>query len=495
MDKAKLFFLFSLSFISGIFLASFYFPKTISLFFLWLLIALVIILESVFYKNRRIQLVGFLILLFFSGIFLTNLRFSKFTNLKNDQKIFTGKVIIVQEPQIKNRKQILIVKSKKIVGKILIQTGRYQDYYYGDELKIKCQLKTPTNNKTDFDYRMYLAKDEIFYQCQKTKIKKMNSNEGNIVYAQLIKIKNKFNEKIENLIPAPEAGLLSGLILGGTHNLSVEVKHNFAQTGLMHIVAVSGYNVTIIAEYLMMLGIFLGLWRQQAFWFSVVGIILFVTITGLSSSSVRAGIMGVLLIWAIKNGRLANSKNAILFAADLMLLINPLLLRWDTGFQLSFLASLGIIYLYPFFQTYLIKNHQVFGLAEILFLTISAQIFVLPLIILVFQKLSLISPLANLLILPIIPLTMLLGFLAVLGSFIFYPLALVLAWLAFLPLRYEMLVINFLASLKYSAINLKIVWWEVIGWYIILMGTITIIQIKRKNNQNVGEKDNLSRTI
>ena len=231
----------------------------------------------------------------------------------------------------------------------------------------------------------------------------------------------------------------------------------------------------------MILGIFIGLWRRQAFWFATLGIILFVIITGASSSAVRAGIMGILLIWAIKNGRLANSQNAILFAADIMLLIKPLLFRWDTGFQLSFLASIGIIYLYPFFQNYLIKKHKIFGLSEILFLTISAQIFVLPLIALDFQKLSLISPLANLLVLPIIPLTMLLGFLAATFSFISYYLALIFAWLAFLPLKYEMLIINFLAGFKYSALNVKIVWWEVLLWYMFLAGLI--LALKRKKTK------------
>jgi competence protein ComEC len=238
---------------------------------------------------------------------------------------------------------------------------------------------------------------------------------------------------------------------------------------MTHIVAVSGYNVTIVAEYLILLGIFLGLWRKQAFWFAILGIAIFVFMVGLPSSAVRAGVMGSVLLWGMKNGRLGNSQNAIVFAAAVMLLINPLLLRWDIGFQLSFLATLGIIYFYPVLENYLIKKQKVGGLREIIFLTLSAQIFVLPIILFNFEKLSLISPLANLLVLPIIPITMLLGFLATLCQFFLPFLAQILSWPVFILLKYEVGTISFLAGLKFSSLEIKnFSWIGVVIWYMIL---------------------------
>jgi len=472
MTKSKIFFVGSVGFIGGIGIASFCYPSIIAKSLqLEIVISLLIIL-IVFYKNKIVNAIGLIGIFFIFGIILANFKLAKVVQLTTGEKYFSGPVTIIQEPKIKDKRQTIIVKAIKNKERFLVNVSAYQDYQYGDDLKLSCQLQLPQNKNPDFDYKMYLAKENVFYQCQKTQIQKLNSNSGNIFYATLIQVKNKFQQNIFNLIPAPESGLLSGLILGGTNNLSLEVKNNFSQTGLMHIVAVSGYNVTIIAEYLMILGIFLGLWRQQAFWLATLGIILFVMLTGLSSSAIRAGIMGILLIWAMKNGRLANSQNAILFAADLMLIINPLLFRWDVGFQLSFLASLGIIYFYPFLQHYLVQKHQVMGLSEVLFLTLSAQVFVLPVLLFNFQKLSLISPLANLLILPIIPLTMLVGFLAVVMSFASHYLALIFAWLAFLPLKYETSMINFLASLKYSAVTMRITRSGVVIWYIILLGVI-----------------------
>lgn len=284
------------------------------------------------------------------------------------------------------------------------------------------------------------------------------------------------------MIPTPEAGLLEGLLLGGDGKLPKNIQDNFSRTGTTHIVAVSGYNITIIAEYLMLSLLFLGFWRRQAFWFSILGIFLFILMIGFPSSAVRAGVMGMLLLWAMKNGRLANSQNAIVASAAIMLLINPLLLRWDIGFQLSFLATLGIIYLYPFLERRLVKKNKVFGILEILGLTISAQIFVLPIILMNFGSLSLISPLANVLVLPIIPLTMLLGFIAGISKIIFPPLAMFFSWLVYLPLRYEIESISFLAGLKWASIEIKnFAWYLAVIWYILLIRTIFMLQ--RKNIQ------------
>jgi len=470
----------SLSFIGGIALASFYYPKIIDVFYLYLFLVLALTSVFVFYKNKPVLLAGFCMLVFSLGIYLSSSKLEKINNLVDDRKNISGNFIIQKEPEISGKMQRIKVspKAKPLASQrlrlrkeygILITAPTYPEYSYGDEIRLSCTLKIPENKI--FDWRMYLAKDNILYECEKSKIEKIGSDKGNKVYSFILKIKNNLNTKISRMIPAPESGLMSGLILGGDDKLSKNIQDNFSRTGMTHIVAVSGYNVTIVAEYLMIIGIFIGLWRRQAFWFAVVGIILFVAMTGFPSSAVRAGMMGILLIWAMKNGRLANSQNAIIFAAVIMLLINPLLLRWDIGFQLSFLATLGIVYMYPVFQNYLTKWTDAMSvptLLEILFLTLSAQIFVLPVILFNFQKLSLISPLANLLVLPIVPLTMLLGFVAVILSFIFYPLAVVFSWLAYLPLKYETSVINFLASLKYSSTEVNLAWWGVVLWYIIL---------------------------
>lgn len=492
MTKSKIFLILSLSFIGGIFLVSLY-QKIIADYYFLLAIALLLIPLVVFYKKRKIYTATFAGLFFIFGFWLTGIKISKINDTSLKGQIFSGQALIIKEPENNGKYQKIIAKvslgsAASKSQKILLNTNLYPEYKYGDEVSLKCNLETPENFAEGFDYRMYLAKDGIYYVCSRPKIELLNRDKGNKFYSSLLRIKNKFNNNINRLIPFPQAGLLSGLILGGNGGLSKDLQNNFSRTGMTHIVAVSGYNVTIVAEYLMLLGIFLGLWRKQAFWFAVFGILLFVLMTGMTASAVRAGVMGTLLLWAMKNGRLANSQNAIVFAAAIMLFFNPLLLRYDIGFQLSFLATIGIIYIYPMIEGKLNRNSKIFWIWEILFLSLSAQIFVLPIILYNFQTLSLLSLVANVLILPIIPLTMLLGFLMAIANFIFTPLATVLAWLTYTPLKYEVEIIQLLGNLKYSALEIKnFPWWGVVIWYIILIQIIIFFQRPKEtlNNQDI----------
>jgi len=496
MTKSKIFLILSLAFIGGILLRSFLKFETI---FLSILLLAGLIIFFTFYRNLKAFVIAFFIFFFAFGIWLTDEKLQKLENLNLDGKNFSGTVRIIKEPEIKDRYQKITIQAEKAnsnssIGseqesslqgeRFLTSVYSYPQYNYGDELKIDCKLEIP-ENKT-FDYQMYLAKERIFYLCQNPKIELLSRENGNFAYHFILKIKNKLQVNINALIPAPQSGLLVGLLLGGDDQLSKDVQANFSQTGMTHIVAVSGYNVTIIAEYLILFAIFIGFWRQQSFWFALVGIVIFVVMIGMPSSAVRAGIMGVLLIWAMKNGRLANSTNAIIFAGAVMLLLNPLLLRYDIGFQLSFLATLGIVYFSPFLNTNLINKNKTFGLWEILVLTLSAQLFVLPIIFYNFKTLSIVSPLANLLVLPIIPLTMLLGFLMLVFKFIFPPLGMVFAWLTFLPLKYEVEMINFLANLKYASVKIEnFPWWGVVVWYIILVVIVFFLKKNAKSKINL----------
>ncbi|KKR21195.1 MAG: internalization-related competence protein ComEC/Rec2 protein [Candidatus Moranbacteria bacterium GW2011_GWA2_39_41] len=493
MNKAKIFLLLSLSFIAGIFSASFYYPHVVDIFYLFLVLILSLIVLFICYKNKQIYLVTFVILFFLTGVWLTTYRLEKISNLNQEKRNFSGEVIVSKEPAIKDRLQKIVVKTRTlgVLGhpvskreKFLITTNASAVYEYGDKLKVSCNLEIP-ENFNGFDYRMYLAKDNILHLCKNPKIELVEKNQGNRAYTMILYFKDKLQDKIIALLSAPQSGLLIGLILGGDDKLSQTVQDNFSKTGLTHIVAVSGYNVTIVAEYLMLLGIFLGLWRKQAFWFAIVGIFLFVVMTGFPASAVRAGVMGSLILWAMKNGRLSNAQNSIIFSAMIMLLINPLLLRWDVGFQLSFLATIGIVYFYPLIEKYSIKKNGVAFLSEILFLTLSAQVFVLPIILTDFQKLSVISPLANVLVLPIIPLTMLLGFLMVVLTFVFPPLATILAWLTYLPLKYEITIIEWMANLKFASVEItNFSWGFVVIWYIILIG-ILYFSRRRRDEEKV----------
>jgi len=501
LNKSNIFFVLSLNFMAGVFTRSFW---NFDLVLILIVFVLAIIILTLNYKNKYIWLAALAILFFGGGVWRTDFELNKIDNLNLENlegKNFSGMAVIVKEPELKEKYQQVIVKinvqnievikgvqtdeRKKIkdkkskdTEKVLINANLYEKLEYGDVLKINCDLKIPENFSENFDYQMFLAKDKIYYLCQHAKIEKIAKGKGNRFYGGLLRMKNKLEENVNRVIPQPQAALGNGLLFGGDERLSKNIQEKFSRIGMTHILAVSGYNVTIIANYLILLGVFLGLWRPQAFWFAVAGIILFVVMIGFPSST-RAGIMGTTLIWAMKNGRLGNSQNAILLAGAVMLFFNPLLLRWDIGFQLSFLAAAGIIILNPFWEKFLINKVNFLRLGEIIFMTFSAQIFVLPIILYNFKTLSISSLPANLLILPIIPLTMFLVFLTAVFGLIFSPLSFVFGWLAYFPLKYEIEIVKFLSNWKWTNAEINFTWFWMIAWYAILFAMV--ILFKKEN--------------
>ena len=480
MHKSEIFFIWLLGFLGGVFYQSFW---SLDLFLFWLILALSLGLFLTGYKDRNILAWSLLGVFFLLGVGRVELELQKIKQIKNPEKEIYEIVKIIKEPEKKEFYQNLIV----ITGaekKVLVRADLFRQFSYGDKIELRCQPELVENSSDGFDYKMYLGKDEIYYLCKKAQIGVVLGNEGGF-YGFILRNRIKLEDKINQIIPEPEASLANGLIFGG-NRLSKEKQEVFSKTGMTHIVAVSGYNVTIIAQYLMLGGIFLGLWRRQAFYLAFGGIVLFVAMIGFPSSAVRAGVMGLLILWAIKNGRLANADNAVLLAGSAMLLINPLLLRWDIGFQLSFLATIGLIKLAPFWESYLVGKYKLLGLSEIVLMTISAQIFVLPIIIYNFHALSLISILANVLVLPIVPLTMLLVLLTMFFGFIFYPLGLLFGWMGYFLLKYEISIIGYLASFKWATVEVGgFSQAEVTIWYLILIGGVYLL-----NNKNRWKRKN-----
>lgn len=479
MSNSRILLLLLLNFLAGVFVWSFW---QINQNYLFLLLIFSLIALFIFYKNGLVVLATFFVLAFIFGGWITNKEIEKTKNLTHVGKTFQEEVVVEKVTPSSFGQNVVARLSKEKIS-VLIQAPQYPEYSYGDLLEISCTAKEIENKDESFDYQMYMAKEGVLYQCDKNKVRKIGNDEGSWLYAKIISARLSFEGKIAIVIPAPYSALASGILFGGSGGLSKDIKDDFSRTGMTHIVAVSGYNVTIIAEYLILLGIFFGLWRKQAIWFALVGILLFVVMIGLPASAVRAGVMSGILLWAMKNGRLANSQNAIIFAGAVMLAINPLLLRWDVGFQLSFLATLGIVSSASFWEKSFAKKHKAFGISEVIMLSLSAQIFVLPIIAYNFQTVSLISLLANVFILPIIPLSMLLVFMVCVFGFIFTPLSVVFAWLAFLLLFYEIKLVHILAGFPWASVSVESlsVWWVVLYYCMLVLG----VYILKKRDRDI----------
>lgn len=365
---------------------------------------------------------------------------------------------IIEEPDIRESNQKLTVEIKKgeEKTKVLITTSFNDSFQYGQWVKWQGKLEKPENFITDtgkeFDYINYLKKDGVMYITSYPTISLYEGNVpdyGNPIKRTLISVKQKFLEKINFAIPEPESLLMAGLILGEKATFSNEQRQEFIDTGTIHIVALSGYNITIVAEWIMKLFSFLP--QVFAIWVGVVAIFLFILMTGGASTAVRAGIMASLALIARATGRNYDVARALVLAGVIMILFNPMILRYDVSFQLSFIATVAVIFLAPKFEKYFLWVTPKFGLRDIVSVTTAAYIFVLPFILYKMGNLSFVALPANILVLPFIPFTMFLGFLTGFVGLFSYFLSVPIGYLSYLLLSFELGVIHLFSSFPFAS--------------------------------------------
>lgn len=487
MHRSQVFFYFLIVFVFGVAEGSFWFISNQG--------ALVLILISVMIftiagyhktfgqseagiKKRKVGLLASALVLFFA---LGIIRFNQ-VNLRHSLLVeFADKFIgdqglnhelsgyVANQPITKRGITTFIFRAKRIttpgdkyvyVDENILVKQNYSDLRYGDAIKVIGFVQNP-QNFTDFDYQSYLKKDGIGFVINFPK--EISDSENEILnfsdrfklalYDPIFQLKNKFESAINNSISEPQAGYINGILLGTTANLSQGLKDSFTKTGTSHILAISGYNIAIISWAVMWILIWF-FSRRKAFWFSIAVIAVFTIMTGASASVVRASVMGLLLLFAQGYGRLYDPKNSILFAGAVMIFQNPLILRLDIGFQLSFLAVLGLMYIYPIINHWTRKLPNPGKIKDLISATISAQIAVLPLLVYYFHNFSLVSLPANILILPFVPAAMFLGFITGVVGMIFASAGKLIGISAWAVAKYQTSVIDYLASISHASISL-----------------------------------------
>lgn len=302
--------------------------------------------------------------------------------------------------------------------RVQLTTELYPTFKFGQTLEITGDLSRPAAiSGSDFDYAAYLAKDNIFTVMSYPEIKPANLTLPILtrwqikIYSKIYNVKSVFESSLQKLLPEPQAGLAAGVLLGTRSGLPQDVKDDFSRSGVTHIIAISGYNITLVIGVISAFSLMI-LRRKQAFWLVIFGVFCFVIMTGAQASVMRAAIMGLLALLAKREGRQSDAANSLILAAFVMVLYQPMILRYDVGFQLSFVATLGLIYLTPLFLKMLSKRIKWGNFNDLLATTGGAQLAVLPLLLFYFKTFSLYALPANLTILPFVPLTMLFGFLA-----------------------------------------------------------------------------------
>lgn|GEM_PF-293676 len=387
-----------------------------------------------------------------------------------DSRARTTKYILEADALSRNETESIAVR-----GRVLITDyKRAQALQYGDEVTVRGKLRIP-KPIGEFAYDAYLGTQKVFSILNAERIEYLSSDHGSPLLKALYILKARFEHQITLLLPEPHASLLAGLLTGSRHGIPRELMAHFNATSLTHLIAISGYNITIVLSLLSGMLFFLPL--RLRIIPATLAIIAYTFFVGAGASVVRAAIMGTLGLLALHTQRIRTTRLTILWTAFLMLLWNPKQLWHDPGFQLSFLAVIGISELSPFLTDRLRRVPDFLGLRETLQTTIAAQLFTAPLIAFLFDRFSIVSPLANVLVAPAVPLAMLFGFLGTAMSFVWFPAGEFLSPLAQASLDWIITVAETFGDLPLA--SLSVPWFSRISlvacytmtvWFIITIG-------------------------
>lgn len=470
MSKSKIFFLSLLFFILGIFLGRYVVLSFSLKAFLFLILVFLISLGWRDLNLRSLSFFGLFLLLGIShwqSFDSHSLAKDKIRFYHNQKIVFQG--VIISEPEIKKDKQRFTIRAEKIKlvdqeewqetsGKVLITKLRYPEYSYGDLIDLKCFLRSPSlkikEQESNFDYSNYLSQFKIYSTCFYPEVKLIKKNQGNPVYSLILKLKKKFEEGFDQILPSPQSSFLAGLLIGSRKTLSQDLLDVFNTVGITHIIAISGFNISIIAWFIG--SIFEGWFsRKISFVFCLILIGFFIVLTGAQASVIRAGIMAIFVLLAGSFNRLSMIRNALVFACAIMLFLNPKILFFDLGFQLSFLSTCGLIWLVPLLERYFQFIPRFLKLREYGLATFSALIMVVPLIAYNFGRISLIAPLANILVLPLIPITMFFGFISGLLGMVVLPLGKIVGLISYALLSYILEIAKFCSKIPFASLEIK----------------------------------------
>jgi len=460
-------------FIAGIALGSFV-PVSLGFFLVLIFLTAVFFVYRYFVEGTNRLILTFIsiamlgVLLGVGRMYFSDLYTNSYLDKYVGQKI-SAEGIIVDEPDVreKNTKLTILVQSIMSKGtfdtsvreKILVSVPIYPEFYYGDKVKMTVTLVEPKNIDSDdgrvFDYKGYLRVRGIWYTSKFTTIQLESTGHGAVIKNILFKIKQAFTNSLDNALPQPESSLMTGLLLGTKQSLGKEILGEFQRTGTSHIVVLSGYNIAIVATSIMSLLKFLKfLSKGFPFGVGVISIILFTILSGGEASAWRAAIMVLVALFAKKMNRDYKIGRVFGFTIVLMLAPNPLLLVFDPSFQLSVLATIGIIFVSPMIEPYLTKVTEKFNLRNVVSTTMATQITVLPYLIYSTGILSLVSLPVNILILGTVPMTMFFGFIVGMVGLISLYLSFIPAFFAYILLWYQLSVVHLGAILPFGTVTL-----------------------------------------
>lgn len=389
------------------------------------------------------------------GIFVALIR-TNFVYLPLPTAAFIGyqqfEAKVIEPPRVSEKAMRYVVEPLNYPPnyKTLLITKLYPKYSYGDILHITCKQLEPIN------FSGYVSKG-IYRECAFPEIDLATAARPTL-QQKLFYWRDLAGNRLRQLLPEPEASLLCGMLWGDDSGLPTELTNAFRRTGTSHLLAVSGYNVMILTEVLFGVLLALGLWRRSASLIVLAVVGMFVLFTGAEPPVVRAGIMGSLVIIGRLLWRKPDDINILLGAASAMLLVSPILI-YDFGWQLSFAAMAGLLFLTKPITEQLKFLPESINIREAAAQTLSANLTTLPIILLRVDQLSLVGPVANLLIAPVVVVIFIFGLVVMAASLFLGQATLILAWPLTAALWYVKQVVISLSQLPSAVMQSSIITW------------------------------------
>jgi|DewCreStandDraft_4_1066084.scaffolds.fasta_scaffold01070_1 competence protein ComEC len=435
-------------------------------------VVLVIIFIFYFFNRKKYKDLIYFIIIFCVGFFYCFFRLNyippnhiKKTNYegKNFFTFYVKDAIENTEDKIYFNGDLISIENNKekfsnLRGKIriIIKKNLGIKIKYGDIVKIKGTLKEPeeAENNDDFNYKKFLKYKSIYYifYAKEQDVEKTGNKIPNYFYYFSYELKEKLLNIIYSSLPEEEAKILEGIMLGNYRVLPEEINDYFKKTGTAHILAVSGMNVGLIALIVFLILKLMHFSRKVSAFITLIFITVFAIITGADPSIIRATFMAYVVLIGYLIEYDSDLLNSLAIAGFFILLFNPAEL-FSVSFQLSFLATFGIIYYSGFISNHFSNISR--QLSEVIFTTFTSQIFIIPVMVNTFHQISLISVVANFFIVPISSIITILGFILWIIGLISHHIALFFGASIFILIKAMVFIVKILSSIPFAAISVK----------------------------------------
>lgn len=481
----------ALAFCAGIFAARSFpsFFNTISL--LLMIAAVIVLLASLALKRYRLLAVCALIFALGTAR-MTYYPLTSSIAVLNNSGGMTIEGVVVDAPDVRDDRIDLRVEAEiaaqgghvyQVSGLVLVRAPRHLDVRYGDRIRATGRITQPAVYDT-FSYADYLARSGVFSLLRDTSVEVLSSGHGSPLSQTLIDARTAAADLIAAYLPEPQAGLLTGILLGSERGISPALSDDFAATGAAHVVAISGFNMVIVSGVVM--GILKRITSRTALpvIITLMVIMIYTVFVGANAAVIRAALMSGLLLVGGALRRRTYAPASLAFAALLLAVANPLVL-WDLSFQLSFAATLGLALfadpLQAAFERGLYRMlprklaRRLIGvLSEPIIVTLAAMTLTTPLIALYFGRFSLVTLPVNLLIVPVQSFILIFGALALFSALVWPLLSQVLFWSVMVLLTWTIEIVRRFAALPFADVELSLssrwvslIFLCVLGWAIL----------------------------